>query len=103
MGRPVFPSARAVQKARMFDALDADPRFNDQEDVFADNRHSLLRNSFVCPVCREDEWLTDARVQQLIGILAPIYAKQGKQTLSGLTPSDIVTNEFIDPSISLKS
>lgn len=46
---------------------------------------------------------TDSRVQQLIGILAPIYAKQGKQTLAGLTPADIVTNEFIDPSISLKS
>ncbi|HEY1670064.1 MAG TPA: hypothetical protein VGG54_30555 [Trebonia sp.] len=46
---------------------------------------------------------TDSRVQQLIGILAPIYAKQGKQTLTGLNPSDIVTNEFIDPSISLKS
>jgi hypothetical protein len=45
---------------------------------------------------------TDARVQQLIGILTPIYAKQGKQTLSGLKPSDIVTNQFIDPSISLK-
>ena len=44
----------------------------------------------------------DTRVQQLIGILAPIYAKQGKQTLKGLKPSDIVTNEFIDPSISLK-
>jgi hypothetical protein len=46
---------------------------------------------------------TDSRVQQLIGILAPIYAKQGKQTLTGLNPSDIVTNDFIDPSISLKS
>jgi hypothetical protein len=45
---------------------------------------------------------TDSRVQQLIGILAPIYANQGKQTLPGLKPSDIVTNEFIDPSISLK-
>ena len=45
---------------------------------------------------------TDARVQQLIGILTPIYAKAGKQTLPGLKPSDIVTNEFIDPSISLK-
>jgi hypothetical protein len=44
----------------------------------------------------------DARVQQLIGILTPIYAKEGKQTLPGLKPSDIVTNEFIDPSISLK-
>jgi hypothetical protein len=45
---------------------------------------------------------TDSRVQQLIGILTPIYAKQGKQTLTGLNPSDIVTNEFIDPSISMK-
>jgi hypothetical protein len=45
---------------------------------------------------------TDSRVQQLIGILTPIYAKEGKPTLAGLTPSEIVTNEFIDPSISLK-
>ena len=42
-------------------------------------------------------------MQQLIGILVPIYAKQGKQTLPGLKPSDIVTNQFIDPSISLKA
>jgi hypothetical protein len=46
---------------------------------------------------------TDSRVQQLIGILVPIYNKEGKQTLSGLKPSDIVSNQFIDPSISLKS
>jgi hypothetical protein len=44
----------------------------------------------------------DARVAQLIGILVPIYAKQGKQTLAGLKPSDIVTNQFIDTKISLK-
>jgi len=43
------------------------------------------------------------RVQQLINILVPIYAKQGKQTLAGLKPSDIVTNEFIGSSISLKA
>jgi len=46
---------------------------------------------------------TTSRVQQLINILTPIYAKQGKQTLTGLKPSDIVTNQFIDTSISLKS
>jgi hypothetical protein len=46
---------------------------------------------------------TDSRVQQLISILVPIYAKKGKQTLPGLKPSDIVTNQFVDPSISLKS
>lgn len=45
----------------------------------------------------------DPRVQQLINILVPIYTHQGKQTLAGLKPSDLVTNEFIDPSISLKS
>ena len=46
---------------------------------------------------------TDSRVQQLIGILVPIYAKQGKQTKPGLKPSDIVTNQFIDSSISVGS
>ena len=45
---------------------------------------------------------TDSRVQQLINILVPIYAKEGKQTVTGLKPSDIVTNQFVDPSISLK-
>jgi hypothetical protein len=44
----------------------------------------------------------DSRVQQLITILKPIYAAKGKPILPGLTPSDIVTNQFIDPSISLK-
>jgi hypothetical protein len=46
---------------------------------------------------------TTSRVQQLIGILVPIYSKQGKQTMTGLKPSDIVTNQFIDTAISLKS
>lgn len=45
---------------------------------------------------------TDSRVQQLINILVPIYAKEGKQTVTGLKPSNIVTNQFVDPSISLK-
>jgi hypothetical protein len=45
---------------------------------------------------------TTARVQQLIGILQPIYKKDGKQTVAGLTPADIVTNKFINPSISYK-
>ena len=44
----------------------------------------------------------DARVQQLIGILVPIYTRQGKATLAGLKPSDIVSNQFIDTKISLK-
>jgi hypothetical protein len=46
---------------------------------------------------------TTSRVQQLISILVPIYNKQGKQTLTRLKPADIVTSQFIDPSISLKS
>jgi hypothetical protein len=44
----------------------------------------------------------DARVQQLIGILVPIYAQRGKPTLAGLKPSDIVSNQFIDTKISLR-
>jgi hypothetical protein len=44
----------------------------------------------------------DPRVQQLITILKPVYTAKGKPILPGLKPSDIVSNEFIDPSISLR-
>jgi hypothetical protein len=45
----------------------------------------------------------DTRVQQLIGILKPIYQAENKPILANLTPSDLVTNQFIDPSIKLAS
>ena len=45
----------------------------------------------------------DARVQQLIGILGPIYTAQNKPILTGLKPSDLVDNQFIDSSIGMKS
>jgi len=45
----------------------------------------------------------DARVQQLIGILGPIYQAKNKPIKSGLVPADIVTNEFVDPKIGLGS
>jgi hypothetical protein len=44
----------------------------------------------------------DSRVQQLINILKPIYQAKNKPILAGLVPSDLVTNQFIDPSIGLK-
>jgi hypothetical protein len=42
-----------------------------------------------------------SRVNQLIKSLSPIYAKEGKTPKAGLTATDIVTNQFIDPSIHL--
>ena len=42
----------------------------------------------------------DARVQQIINILKPIYSKT-KPLASVLTPSTLVTNQFIDKSIKL--
>jgi hypothetical protein len=45
----------------------------------------------------------DSRVQQLIGILKPIYKAKNKPILDNLVPSDLVDNEFIDTSIGLKS
>jgi len=45
----------------------------------------------------------DARVQQLIGILGPIYTAQNKPILTGLKPSDLVDNQFVDTSIGMKS
>jgi hypothetical protein len=43
------------------------------------------------------------RIQHLITILKPIYASEGKNIKTGLTPQDIATNQFIDPSIKLPS
>lgn len=41
------------------------------------------------------------RVAGLIEIAIPVYQAQGATPKEGLVPDDIVTNEFIDPSISL--
>jgi hypothetical protein len=43
----------------------------------------------------------DSRISKLITLLAPIYAKEGKTIKAGLTPQDITTNQFLDPSIHL--
>ncbi|MCU1659273.1 MAG: hypothetical protein JWO57_3929 [Pseudonocardiales bacterium] len=41
------------------------------------------------------------RVQQLIDILSPIYQKANKPIKTGLTPTDIVDNSFVDKTIKL--
>ncbi len=41
------------------------------------------------------------RVQSLIEQVTPIFAEQGTPVAEGVTPESVVTNEFIDPSISL--
>jgi hypothetical protein len=43
----------------------------------------------------------DTRISKLIALLRPIYAKDGKTVKAGLTPQDLTTNQFIDPSIHL--
>jgi hypothetical protein len=43
----------------------------------------------------------DSRISKLITLLKPIYAKDGKTIKAGLTPGDITTNQFLDPSIQL--
>jgi len=43
----------------------------------------------------------DSRISKLITLLTPIYAKDGKTLKAGLTPQDISTNQFLDPSIHL--
>lgn len=43
----------------------------------------------------------EARVTDLIAKAIPVYKAQGATPKDGLVASDIVTNEFIDPSISL--
>jgi hypothetical protein len=43
----------------------------------------------------------DSRISKLITLLQPIYARDGKPIKAGLTPQDITTNQFLDPSIHL--
>jgi hypothetical protein len=43
-----------------------------------------------------------ARVKGVLDILTPIFAGQRRPLKEGLRPEDLVTNEFIDPSIGLK-
>jgi hypothetical protein len=43
------------------------------------------------------------RVQGVLDILKPIFAGQRRPLKEGLRPEDLVTNEFIDPSIGLRS
>ena len=42
-----------------------------------------------------------ARVRNLIDDYGPVFAARGKTPRPGLQPSDLVTNEFLDPSIKL--
>jgi hypothetical protein len=42
------------------------------------------------------------RVRKVIDIVSPIYAGQRKEVKAGLSPQDLVTNEFIDPSVGLR-
>lgn len=43
-----------------------------------------------------------ARVQKLISLLTPIYTAKGTKPKPGLAPADVVTNQFLDTSITLK-
>jgi hypothetical protein len=42
-----------------------------------------------------------ARVQRLVEILTPIYAKAGKDLKPGLRAEDLFTNDFIDRGVAL--
>ena len=44
-----------------------------------------------------------ARVTRMIEILGPVFAGQSKPIKEGLTPAQLVTNEFVDPSIGLSA
>jgi hypothetical protein len=44
----------------------------------------------------------EARVQRIITIVTPIFAAQKTPVKPGLTVADVVTNEFIDPSVAAK-
>ena len=42
-----------------------------------------------------------ARIQKVIDVVGPIFARAGKPIAGGLHAQDVATNEFIDPNIGL--
>jgi hypothetical protein len=47
--------------------------------------------------------IDQARIQRMIDILTPIFASKKVQIKPGLKPSDLYTNDYIDPKIGLKA
>jgi hypothetical protein len=45
--------------------------------------------------------MDEARVARMISILEPVFAAQNKPIRQGLTPAQVYTNEFVDPSVGL--
>jgi hypothetical protein len=45
--------------------------------------------------------IEEARIQKIIDIVGPALAKTDKPIKDGLKPADLITNEFVDPSIGL--
>ena len=45
--------------------------------------------------------MDEAKVQKMIDILTPLAVKRNAALKDGLKPTDVFTNEFIDPSIGL--
>ncbi len=45
--------------------------------------------------------MDEARVARMIEILEPVFAAQNKPIRQGLTPAQVYTNEFVDPSVGL--
>ena len=41
------------------------------------------------------------RIQKVIDITAPIFARAGRPVAAGLRAQDVATNEFIDPNVGL--
>jgi hypothetical protein len=44
-----------------------------------------------------------ARISRMIDVLGPVFAGQNKPIKDGLTPDQLVTNEFVNPSIGLST
>jgi len=42
-----------------------------------------------------------SRVQKVIDVVGPIFAREGRPIASGLLPANVATNQFIEPSIGL--
>ena len=81
-----YPKSFGYSKAQG----DAAAKVMNENDILGNGRDQAVGN------------FEDSRVDRIIAVVTPIFATQKTPVKDGLTARDIVTNEFIDPTIGVK-
>jgi hypothetical protein len=95
---PLIRTVLSIVDATRQAYTDSIDRSRQAVDVMRDQ--ALVTNGRT-PMIGDFDLTLGGRVQRLLRIDVPIFTGQGKALKPGLVPTDIATNEFLDPALSL--